>query len=98
MNETPDGLVLTRNNNVENSKTVYVGSSRDVGARLHQHLHTSAKGTYALQLHLWCQNAQNRINVKVTPVRGVADASLVQDIEDAFWVRARPMFGRFGAK
>ncbi|MDF9304781.1 hypothetical protein P5P81_20735 [Tritonibacter mobilis] len=94
----PDGLKLTRNNNVDDSRTVYVGSSRDIGSRLHQHLHTSAKGTYALKLHLWCPDAENRINVEVTPVRGVAEASLVQDVEDALWARSRPMFGKFGAK
>lgn len=94
----PAGLKLTRNNNVVDSRTVYVGSSRDIGSRLNQHLHTSAKGTYALKLHLWCPDAENRINVEVTPVRGVAEASLVQDVEDALWAWARPMFGKFGAK
>jgi hypothetical protein len=94
----PAGLKLTRNNNVVDSRTVYVGSSRDIGSRLHQHLHTSADGTYALKLHLWCPHAENRINVEITPVRGVAEASLVQDVEDALWARSRPMFGKFGAK
>ncbi|MHA6263711.1 hypothetical protein ACXYMO_10950 [Arenibacterium sp. CAU 1754] len=96
--ERPEGLVLTRNNNVGDSRTVYVGSSRDVGPRLHQHLHTSADGTYVLKLHLWCPDAENSFNVEVTPVRGAADASLVQDIEDSLWARSRPMFGKFGAK
>lgn len=94
----PAGLKLTRNNNVVDSRTVYVGSSRDIGSRLHQHLHTSADGTYALKLHLWCPDAENRINVEVTPVRGEPEASLVQDVEDALWARSRPMFGKFGAK
>lgn len=94
----PAGLKLTRNNNVADSRTIYVGSSIDIGLRLHQHLHTSADGTYALKLHLWCPDAENRINVEVTPVRGVAEALLVQDVEDALWARSRPMFGKFGAK
>lgn len=94
----PAGLKLTRNNNVGDSRTIYIGSSRDIGSRLHQHLHTSADGTYALKLHLWCPDAENRINVEVTPVRGVAETSLVQDVEDALWARSRPMYGKFGAK
>ncbi|WP_432254748.1 hypothetical protein [Limimaricola sp. AA108-03] len=94
----PDGLKLARNNHVADSRTVYVGSSKDVGARLHQHLHFSANGTYALKLHLWCPDADSKINVEVTPVRGEAEASLVQDVEDALWERSHPMFGKFGAK
>lgn len=83
--ERPDGLRLTRNNNVTDSRTVYVGSSRDIGPRLQQHLHTCADGTYALKLNLWCPDAENSLKVEVTPVRGDADAPLVQDIEDALW-------------
>lgn len=94
----PDGLKLTRNNDVVDSRTVYVGSSSDIGTRLRQHLHTGPYGTYALKLHLWCPDAEHRINVEVTPVRGKAEASLVQDVEDALWARSRPMFGKLGAR
>lgn len=94
----PDGLKLTRNNHVVDSRTLYVGSSRDIGSRLHQHLHSSADGTFALKLHLWCPDGESSINVEVTPVRGATEASLVQDVEDALWVRSRPMFGKLGAK
>jgi len=96
--QRPDGVMLTRNNNVADSRTVYVGSSQDIGSRLQQHLHTCADGTYALKLHLWCPDAVNSLKIEVTPVRGVTDASLIQDIEDALWATSRPMFGKFGAK
>ena len=96
--EPQDGHVLTRNNNVANSTAVYVGSSRKIGQRLQQHLHTCARGTYALKMHLWCPDADNRVSVEVSAVRGAVEASLIQDIEDALWRSSRPMFGRLGPK
>ncbi len=96
--DRPEGLVLTRNNKVADSRTVYVGSSRNIGGRLLQHLYTCADGTYALKLHRWCPDTDNSLKVEVIPVRGVADASLIQDIEDALWVSSRPMFGKLGSK
>lgn len=96
--EPPDGHVLARNNHVTDSKTVYVGSSRKMWQRLQQHLHTSANGTYALKMHLWCPNADNSIKVEIQAVRGAVDASLIQDLEDALWKRSRPMFGKLGAR
>lgn len=96
--ERPARLTLTRNNNVEDSRTVYVGSSKNVVSRLHQHLHTCACGTYALKLNLWCPDADNIIKIEVIPVRGAANAQLIQDLEDALWAKSHPMFGKFGAK
>lgn len=96
--ERRDGHVLARNNNIANSTVIYVGSSRKIGQRLQQHLHTCSVGTYALKMHLWCPDANNRVDVEVTAVRGEVEASLVQDIEDAVWRSSRPMFGRLGPK
>ena len=93
-----DGHVLTRNNNVTNSTAVYVGSSRRIGQRLQQHLHTCAKGTYALKMHLWCPDADNSVSVEVSAVRGAVEASLIQDIEDALWKSSQPMFGKLGSQ
>lgn len=94
----PDGVKLTRNNGVAGSRTVYVGSSRRIRQRLPQHLNDCPAGTYALKMHLWCPNAENRLNVEVTVVRGEINPALVQDLEDALWTRSRPMFGKFGAR
>jgi len=96
--EPQDGHVLARNNDVTNSTVVYVGSSQKIGQRLQQHLHTCARGTYALKMHLWCPDADNRVSIEISVVRGAVEASLVQDIEDALWISSRPMFGKFGAR
>lgn len=96
--EPENGHALTRNNNVTDSTTVYVGSSQSIGQRLQQHLHTCAKGTYALKMHLWCPDADNRIIIEVSLVAGDVETSVVQDIEDTLWKMSRPMFGKLGAK
>ena len=96
--EPQDGHVLSRNNNVVNSTAVYVGSSQKIGRRLQQHLHTCARGTYALKMHLWCPDADNHVSVEVSAVSGAVEASLIQDVEDALWRSSRPMFGRLGPK
>lgn len=96
--EPQEGHKLARNNNVANSTTVYVGSSQKIGQRLQQHLNTCAVGTYALKMHLWCPDANNRISVEVSTVRGAPEASLVQDIEDALWRSSLPMFGKPGPR
>ncbi|MEM8554097.1 MAG: hypothetical protein AAGF71_04635 [Pseudomonadota bacterium] len=96
--ERPKGLVLTRNNNVDDSQTVYVGSSRKISSRLYQHLNNTAKGTYALKLNLWCPDVENSLAVEVTPIRAGNGISLLQDLEDALWERSRPMFGKLGGK
>ncbi|WP_367581336.1 hypothetical protein [Sulfitobacter pontiacus] len=96
--EPRDGHNLARNNDVNDSTTVYVGSSQKIGQRLQQHLHTCARGTYALKMHLWCPNAVNHIAVEIAVVRGNIQAALLQDIEDALWRSSRPMFGKIGPR
>ncbi|MGB7268632.1 MAG: GIY-YIG nuclease family protein [Albidovulum sp.] len=94
----PDGVKLARYNEVTESRTVYVGSSRTIRNRLPQHLNNCAAGTYALKMRQWCPKAENSLRVEVTVVRGELDAALVQDLEDALWKNSRPMFGKFGAR
>lgn len=48
-----NGHVQTRNNNVDDSNTIYVGSSRKIAQRLRQHLFNCPPSTYALKMHLW---------------------------------------------
>jgi hypothetical protein len=96
--EPRNGHMLARNNDVNDSTAVYVGSSQKIGQRLQQHLHSCAEGTYALKMHLWCPDAVNRITVEVAVVRGNVEATLMQDIEDALWRSSRPMFGKIGPR
>ena len=94
----PNGPALARNNNVDSSTVLYVGSSRKIIQRLQQHLHTCAEGTYALKMKLWCPDAENTVAVEVHLIRRTVDQSLIQDIEDALWKASRPMFGKLGAR
>lgn len=96
--EPQNGHVQARNNNVVDSTTIYVGSSRKIAQRLRQHLHTCARRTYALKMHLWCPAADNLLRVEVSAARGSVDTTLLQDVEDALWTSSRPMFGKFGAR
>ncbi len=97
-NEPLDGQMLARNNDVNDSSNVYVGSSQKIGQRLQQHLHTCAEGTDALKMHLWCPDAVNHIAVEFSVVRRNVEAPLMQDIEDALWRSSRPMFGKIGPR
>lgn len=94
----PYGVKLPRNNEVAGSRTVYVGSSRNIRQRVPQHLNNCAAGTYALKMQLWCPHVESRLRVEVTLVGGDLDPTLVQDLEDALWMSSRPMFGKFGAR
>jgi len=96
--EPQDGHKLARNNDVNDSTAVYVGSSQKIGQRLQQHLYTCARGTYALKMHLWCPVAVNSIAVEIAVVRGNIQAAVIQDIEDALWRSSRPMFGKIGPR
>lgn len=96
--EPQNGHRLARNNNILDSSTIYVGSSRSICQRLRQHLNTTAAATYALKMGLWCPEADYSVRVEVSGVQGDAGVLQVQDIEDALWTRSRPMFGKFGAK
>ena len=82
--EPSDKINLARNNDVDNSTVVYVGSSRNIGQRLQQHFHTCADGTDALKMNLWCPDADHRVRAEVSAVRGDIEASLIQDMEFEF--------------
>ena len=96
--ERPSGVKLTRNNEVDKSKTVYVGSSRTIRTRLPQHLNDCAAGTYALKMQRWCPDAEYSLRLEVTVVPGQLNTALVQDLEDALWTSSRPMFGKLGPR
>jgi len=93
-----DRAKLSRNNAVEDSLTIYVGSSLDIRKRLREHLGRAANGTYALKMHSWCPAVDGRVRVEVSAVLGGVTSSQVQDVEDALWRTSRPMFGKLGPK
>lgn len=94
----PGGVKMTRNNRVAGSRTVYVGSSRNIRQRLIQHLIRCPDGTYALKMNRWCPNTDDRLKVEIVVVRGEENQALIQDIEDSLWIRSLPMFGKLGPR
>ena len=93
---------LPKNNKVENSNVLYVGSKKDkLQKRLYQHLGINLgnqKGsTYALYLSKWWQ--KDFPNVKITVYSLQEDVSHTQlvFIEDRFSEMFNPLFGKKGS-
>lgn len=89
---------LPRLNNVTDSTTIYVGSSRSLENRMEQHLVTAPKATYALKLREWCPDADFSISVEAVRLLYEKIHIQLQDIEDALWRKDRPMFGKVGSR
>lgn len=93
---------LPKNNKVENSKVLYVGSKKDeLQNRLYQHLGINLGNqngsTYALYLSKWWQ--KDFPNVKITAYSLQEDVSYTQlvFIEDCFSEMLNPLFGKQGS-
>ena len=93
---------LPKNNKVENSKVLYVGSKKDeLQNRLYQHLGINLGNqngsTYALYLSKWWQ--KDFPNVKITAYSLQENVSYTQlvFIEDCFSEMLNPLFGKKGS-
>ena len=93
---------LPKNNKVENSNVLYVGSKKDeLQNRLYQHLGINLGNqngsTYALYLSKWWQ--KDFPNVKITAYSLQEDVSYTQlvFIEDCFSEMLNPLFGKKGS-
>ena len=93
---------LPKNNKVENSKVLYVGSKKDeLQNRLYQHLGINLGkqngSTYALYLSKWWQ--KDFPNVKITAYSLQENVSYTQlvFIEDCFSEILNPLFGKQGS-
>lgn len=93
---------LPKNNNVENSNVLYVGSKKDeLQNRLYQHLGINLGNqngsTYALYLSKWWQ--KDFPNVKITAYSLQENVSYTQlvFIEDCFSEMLNPLFGKKGS-
>jgi len=93
-----EGFKFPRDNEVENSTTLYVGSSHKIRDRLRQHLQRAPGGTYALNMGLWCPEDAGSVTVEAQVVLSDPAPYSVQDVEDALWITSRPILGKFGAK
>ncbi len=87
---------LNKNNDI--TSTVYIGSSRKLITRLYQHL-AQVKGTSALNMRRWITGLkEGTVQVDVQLFDSTLENAVIQDVEDALWLKHRPLFGRQGPR
>ena len=84
--------------NPQVSRCLYVGSSNDLIPRIKQHLGFGPKGTFAMQLCHWCENASLDLTLKIYSFANKIDKKAFQAFEDGVWESLKPMLGRQGKK
>jgi hypothetical protein len=89
---------FARFNGSEGYRTLYVGRSANIAARMTQHFGFSYPGIYSLQMAGWCQGVPGSISIEVIRLEAQADDDVVQAMEDYLWLVQRPAFGRRGAR
>lgn len=80
-------------NHSNQSKCLYVGSSKKLKDRLKQHIGLTSKTTYALHLNKWWKNKKIEIEIYE-----VIDFKNMQLYEDCLWRKNKPIMGREGKK
>ena len=96
---TADGFGMFRinyekiNNESNQSKYLYVGSSKKLRDRLKQHLGLTSKTTFALHLKEWWTD--KKIEIELYEIK---DCDNMQLYEDLLWQKYKPIFGREGKK
>ena len=81
----------------EGTKTIYVGRSKTLRARLRQHLGGESQGVFSLHLSRWGTSVDLTLAIYFMRFTN-ADDLLVQAVEDGIWASLRPAFGRKGEK
>ncbi|MGF6596298.1 hypothetical protein P3T23_001005 [Paraburkholderia sp. GAS448] len=94
---------LSRKNELmDDSDTLYVGSSRDFASRLQQHFGFGHEGTYALHLKRWVPESlcHTPLVLEYWTVRDSKQvrSDVLQTLEDYLWDHSRPIFGRRGSR
>jgi hypothetical protein len=82
------------------SKILYVGSTTKskFHSRVKQHLGFGTKRTFALHIDFWRENLKGKINLICLKFDKTTNDKLIQTIEDSYWSKNLPMFGRQGSK
>jgi len=82
------------------SRILYVGSTTKSKfySRVKQHLGFGTKGTFALHVNFWRENLKGKINLICLKFDKTTHNKLIQTIEDSYWSKNLPMFGRQGSK
>ena len=97
LHEKRDGRALCKNNEKKDSDILYIGSSKNLRARLKQHLGDGPLGTYAMHMKHWINGINLKIEFTYHRFSSLSDRAL-QALEDGLWDRFEPMFGKRGAK
>jgi len=86
--------------NSNSSKILYVGSTTKskFHLRIKQHLGFGTKTTFALHINFWRKNLKGKINLICLKFEITTNDKLIQTIEDAYWSKNLPMFGKQGSK
>lgn len=80
-------------NDPNQSKCLYVGSSKKLRDRLKQHIGLTSKTTYALHLNEWWRNKKIEIEIYE-----IIDFDNMQLYEDCLWQANKPILGREGKR
>ena len=86
---------LSRDNNRHDSRTLYVGTSKDLHGRFRTHLGTgSGTTTWALYLSRWpVAGATFKVEYHRFPAASEVDVELIEGI---LWEASKPLFGKRG--
>ena len=86
----------SRFNKDHNSKTLYVGSSKDINSRIKQHLGDGNKRTYSLDLIRWLPKG---IDLKLDIFSmNLQEQDVIEIVEQGIWDELQPMFGKRSAQ
>lgn len=77
--------------------SLYVGRSKNLRARLKQHLGGGSRKVYALHLECWAASMEGNITISYLEFTNQNNL-LIQAIEDSIWDELKPAFGRRGSK
>ena len=81
----------------ENSKVLYVGSSKNIYSRLQNHIQGKSEKTYSLHMKSWVIDSDN-IYIKLLSFDDSVEDTVIQLIEDEYWDKYKPRFGKQGKK
>lgn len=83
---------ISRYNKDRNSKTLYVGSSKDIRSRIKQHLGDGNKRTYSLDLVYWLPNGID-LTLEIFSLN-LQDQNVIETVEQEIWDELKPLFGK----
>lgn len=97
-NRTLNSNGKARINDAHESRCIYVGSSKDIEARIRCHFSFSEGSTFGMRIGLWCGDTTGNLTVDMQQLPSGTDQESIQVIEDQVWLESCPVFGKKGGK